>query len=143
MDRGTGFMTLKRDVNLTHRSARDQTITTLDCDLLKVGAAGAQGQTLNEADRPALTSALATGAVFATSGPEAIPGQPRPPRRELVADSVNYDAVKSTLEARAIDGKVTMYDPARAAPISAGGLFWDLASDRVEIIEPGPIIAPR
>ena len=91
-----------------------------------------------------LIAATATGAVYATVGPEAIAGQPRPARKELVADRVEYDAVKGSLDAAADgQGRVSIFDPSRGAPVSARRLFWDLSHDRIEVRELDPIVTPR
>jgi hypothetical protein len=139
MDRSAGLMEMHRNVRMTHRALKDHDITNLVCDDLSATAkAPEQGRGV------ALRSATATGAVYATSGPEAIPGETPPPRKELVADRAQYDAVARVITATARHGgRVTFFDPAKGTPASAAGITWDLVRDRIEITRPGAVVGPR
>lgn len=142
MDRDSGRADMHGTVRLTHRSLRDRQITNMDCEhlitVVKVTGTAPSAQGAN------LVSATATGAVYATVGPEATPRLPRPARKELVADKVEYDALKGTLDAAASSGsKVSLFDPARGAPVNAERLFWDLARDRIEVRNLEPVVGPK
>jgi hypothetical protein len=84
--------------------------------------------------RGELTSSDAVGAVVLSAG-----------ARELVCDSLHYDAVKKLILARANEGNVvTLFDPKKtSAPVTARELEWDRAADRIRIIKPGSIVTPR
>ena len=57
---------------------------------------------------------------------------------------MTYDKIQGTLDASAAEGgNVTFFDPAKASPINAGKLFWDLKSDRIEVKSPGVLVVPR
>lgn len=136
VERTTGRMVMTRNVRLTHRNLADRQITNLDCDRLEAlgTIAGDSGE---------LRSAVATGAVYVTVGPEAVPGRPRPDRRELVADEVEYNVAERRIAATARPGaRVSLFDPARATPVTAAALRWDLAADTITVERPSPIVAP-
>jgi lipopolysaccharide export system protein LptA len=136
-DRAKGEMQMRRGVQMTHRALKDHAITNLNCDMLSASTRPGN-------ERGGLESATATGAVYATSGPEAQPGQPRPLRKELVADTVHYDAATRVMDAAANRGGiVTFFDPLRGTPGSAEAVRWDLNSDRIDVTHPGPIVGPR
>jgi hypothetical protein len=142
MEQTSGRADMDGGVVMTHRSVKDRQITNLECHHL-TAVARTKGDSL-EAQGASLISATATGAVYATVGPEAVAGRDRPPRKELGADHVEYDAIKHTLDSTAAPGgMVTILDPAKGSPVSAKRLFWDLASDRVEVRELGPVVTPR
>jgi hypothetical protein len=142
-ERDKGVMEMHRNVALTHRGLDDGMVTTLSCNDLTATATNDSGGS-PMSGRQTLTSATATGAVFVTSGPESRRDGPPPLRKELTADSVAYDAGKGTLDAVANEaGNVTFFDPAKASPITARKLFWDLRTDRIEIKSPGTIVVPR
>jgi hypothetical protein len=61
--------------------------------------------------------------------------------RQIEADRLIYDAQGRQIEARAEAGRrVTM--SGRGSPVSGSGLVWDLAQDRVEVRDIGPVTAP-
>ncbi len=140
MERESGRLEMHDGVHLTHRAVRDAQITNLDCANL-TATARTKGPTTEGAT---LTSAVASGAVYVTVGPEATKAQPRPLRKELVADKVDYDAVKGSVDATAAaGGLVSMFDPAKGVPVNATRLIWELNSGRVEVKNLEPIVGPR
>jgi hypothetical protein len=144
MDRKAGLLDVRRNVRLTH-SALDEarTATNLVCEKL-LAKIREVGESLGDSGAKAeLVSATASGAVYVTSGPEVKPGAPKPLTKELVADGVEFDAVNQTITAAAAPGNTVMlFDPKSPTPASAGRLFWDLRTDRVEIKDPGPVALP-
>jgi hypothetical protein len=144
MDRKAGLLDVRKNVRLTH-SALDaaRTATNLVCEKL-IAKVREVGDSLSDAGAKAeLVSATASGAVYVTSGPEVKPGAAKPPTKELVADGVEFDAINQTITAAAAPGNTVMlFDPKSPTPASAGRLFWDLKSDRVEIKDPGPVAMP-
>jgi lipopolysaccharide export system protein LptA len=142
MDRATGKADMHQGVRMTHRSLTDRLITNVDCDHLTAVGAGKGIGTSAPDSKASFQSATATGAVYVTQGPE--DDGSRKPRKELVADRVDYDAVKQTLEAAAAkEGLVSYLDPARGAPMSAKALSWDLASGRIELHNVSAVVAPK
>jgi hypothetical protein len=138
-------------VRLTHR-ALDRTITNLIAERLIATIRELEPDAAEPDSEPQsrlklrgqLASAIATGAVYITNGPETSPGQPAPALTELVADRVDFDAINNTVTATAAEGnRVMAFDPKQPAPASARRIFWDLKNDRLEIQEPGPIALPQ
>ena len=83
-----------------------------------------------------LVRVIARNAVYARSG--------GPNGRELIADVVDYDAVSGIAEAWANDdNRITLFERARATPIVARRLIWDTVRDRIDLVEPTPIVTPR
>jgi hypothetical protein len=155
MDRASGEIDFRRNVRLTHSpltsESQEPSITNLVSERLTAhireipAPAPAAGEPAGKASSKAeLVSASATGAVYVTSGPEIRENQPKPPTTELIADSVEYDAARRTVTAAAAPGNTVMlFDPKQPSPVSAARLLWDLASDRIEIKQPGPVVMPR
>ena len=140
LDRPRGTVTMSRAVRLEHRPLGETDVTELECERLTanireaadVSADAAGGADPNGAARE-LRSAAADGAVWLRSA-----------GKELVADSLLYDAVRRLIDARADpEGSVTIYDPAAAAPTTAARILWDLATDRVEVQRAGAVTVPR
>jgi hypothetical protein len=143
MDRVSGSIQLRRTVHLTHKNLDTPAqVTNLTCEMLvaKIRELNASGATAAKAE---LVSATATGAVYLTAGPERTAGEPRPPRREMIADTLEYDAIHRTVDARAAEGNsVMVYDPKQPTPASARRILWNLSTDRIEIKQPGAFVAP-
>ena len=129
--RSTGTLTMKKDVKLEHWPLGSAVVTTLVA--MKMDAKFNMQGGANNPRSAELVSADATGAVFAESGTQ-----------RLLCDTFAYDALHGTAEAAAQAGnKVTLFDDKKASQLVARKLFWDLVKDRVEIMEPAPITAPR
>lgn len=133
LDRDSGEATLERKVRVIHQSLSNGGFTEMESERLvaqlretsETGPAGAL--------RGELMYAHARGAVYFKSE-----------QRELIADELEYDAVSGSAFARAAAGnRVTMFDAARPAPVSAQTIFWDLVRDRIEVDRPAPVAAPR
>ncbi|HVU63317.1 MAG TPA: hypothetical protein VHC70_05035, partial [Phycisphaerales bacterium] len=136
--RSTGTLTMKKDVELIHLPLGSSQVTRLvamrmDARFNVLGGAG-QPVAPGSAQRSAeLVEAVATGAVYAESGPQ-----------KLLCDRISYDALRGTAEASALaNNRVTLHDDRQSTPVVAKRLFWDLVKDRIEIMEPAPITAPR
>ncbi|MCB9846203.1 MAG: hypothetical protein H6811_09485 [Phycisphaeraceae bacterium] len=128
VDRAARTIDMTRSVTMTHLRPDGQK-TDLVCEHVRAAFEGGE----DEQSVGRLVSVEADGAVYVTSG-----------ERELVADALSYDAQAQTVEARASEGgAVTFFDAATGAPVSARVLWWDLATDRIEIREPGSVVAPR
>ncbi len=128
--RSTGTLTMKKDVELVHLPLGSQVVTRLVA--MKMDAKFNMQGGANNPRSAELVSADATGAVYAESGTQ-----------RLMCDTFAYDALRGTAEASAQAGnKVTLFDE-KKPPLVAKRLFWDLVKDRVEIMEPAPITAPR
>ncbi len=140
---GDTVMTMKDRVNVVHRALRDGQVTEIRCDDIvanlkdKAGSLGEAGRGLE------LQSVAATGSVYAASGPPKTDTQPRPPLRELISHSLEYDAINRRIEAKAQKGGVvTMFDPSAASPTTASWLTWDLEKNSVQVRQPAGA-APR
>jgi hypothetical protein len=141
LDRAGGTLDIRRNVRLTHRPLDSGETVNLVCERLvaSVRPKPGPGGTASDGNDVELTSATAEGAVYVASG---VPGSG--PAKELAADKVVYDATTGVLDASASDGNVvTLFDAARAVPITAASLRWDLRKDDVRITKPGPIVMPR
>ncbi len=132
MDRPSGVLRLRRAVQMVHRPLDGGPPATMECERLDATfavprGAGAAGDAGTE-----LTRALARDAVYVESG-----------GRKLLADQVEYDAAASIAEATADENnRVTLYDNTRATPVTARSLVWNLATDRITVREPTPIVTP-
>lgn len=137
MTRRDGRLVMTRNVRLLHRRPGDDIVTELECERLtsrlRERARETDAQTDPDAIDAELIEARAEGAVYLRAG-----------QRELIADTLLYNADEATVEADAAEGNaVTVFDDGLAAPISASRLFWDLRRDRMEVRQPGPITTPR
>jgi len=143
--RETGQMELTRNVRLTHRRLQDALVTNLRCDRLIAGVnVPTPGESEGKDAKPQLTSVNATGSVYVSSGTASKAGEPPPPQRELSADMVEYDTVRSVIAARANPGgSVSFIDTARGAPVNAASILWNLIEDRISVDSPRPVSAPR
>jgi lipopolysaccharide export system protein LptA len=132
--KATNTLTMSKTVRLIHTPAdAAQAGAELECDTLTAELLSQPGTQASAAAEPSLRKVNADGAVFAKSG-----------KREVVADAVTYDAVLRRMEAWSKGvNMVTATDPSSATPVTAQALFWDLATDRIEIRKPGTIVAPR
>lgn len=128
--RSTGTLTMKKDVELVHLPLGSQQVTRLVA--MKMVAKFNMAGGANNPRSAELVSADASGAVYAESGTQ-----------RLMCDAFAYDALRGTAEASAQAGnKVTLFDE-KKPPLVAKRLSWDLVKERVEIMEPAPITAPR
>ncbi len=139
LNRERGLVTLREGVKLTHQRGGDNVKSELDCEkltaVIKVdrdtapaaGADPARGMTGE------LVSAEAEGGVWMRAN-----------GRELIADEASYDAVNRVLTARARGNNlVQLFDPGATEPRTARGLRWNMATDRIDIVNPGTTTSPR
>lgn len=132
MDRSSGLLRLRRAVQMVHRPLDGGPPATMECE--RLDATFAVPRTRGEAEGAGteLTRATARDAVYVESG-----------GRKMLADQVEYDAAASIAEATADEGnRVTLYDDTRATPVTARSLIWNLATDRITVREPTPIVTP-
>lgn len=152
VDRAQGTIKMHQNVTMVHQRAADGRRTNLLCqDLIASvmeepaepapaapgsapGADPLPGGATGLADlRFSLNRVLATGSVHLISG-----------TRELVARQVDYDAATGTADATAAPNDVvTYFDTESPTPITATRLWWDLTNNRIEVRNPGPVVAPR
>jgi hypothetical protein len=129
--RAAGTLTMKKDVELVHLPLGSQQVTRVVA--MKMDARFNMQGGPNAPRSAELVGADASGAVYAESG-----------QQRLLCDTFAYDALKGSAEASAqANNKVTLYDDKKGSQLVAKKLFWDLVKDRVEIMEPAPITAPR
>ena len=136
LQRQLGEGTFTGDVVVDHKSLASNTLATLNTDTLTARFSTDTRLEDNQTQSAALPSgsnqlesATAQGNVrFLFQG------------RELLSDTAVYDAIEDSLFASAIDNKrVTLYDAAQPAPVSARTMRWDLSRDRIEINAPSPV----
>ena len=135
-NRVTGEAVLRGDAQVTHQRLSDGEVTQIDGQELRVTLADGDGQAAESAAAAVVSrvpsevrSARAFGRVYARSG-----------EQEVRAGELLYDAERGTARAlAAADGVVTFLDPARAAPVTAAEILWDLVRDRIDIIRPGGV----
>ena len=144
-DRGRGEAVMSRVVRLRQKPLGEDRVTELECERLEAkfaiprgdGEAEASGGEASLGSRAALgaqlTTARASGAVYARQGD-----------RELIADHLEFDALAGVAQAWANEGNlVTIFDAARAIPLTGSVLRWDLERDRIEWRGAGTTSAPR
>lgn len=138
--RPTGDLTFLDGAKLTH--AREADGTTMYLEAKRVDAvvqgtdkSGATGE--GTVQRGRLVKATATGAVF--SKLKSANGE-----RQLTSDRFLYDADLGSVRAWADESSdVIVYDSTTASPVRAAEILWDLAKDRVDVVKPSTIVAPR
>lgn len=135
--RDTGIAQINGGVRLIHRpetSSPTNTILTLDCDQMLASI------------RFTAAPTSATGADALGGGAEFLSGLARgnvqaqgDDQRKLIANEIAFDAKQRILTA-AGDGLVraTLNDPAKP-PVAARKIIWNLATERIEIIDPAPV----
>ena len=137
LDRAKGVVTLREGVTLTHQRAGDKVVSELDCGVLtaniRVHDSGADGADPARGMTGELISADAQdGVVMAANG------------RTLVADQATYDAMRRVITAHARGSNVVqLHDATGTEPQTARELRWDMANDRIDIIQPGTTTGPR
>jgi lipopolysaccharide export system protein LptA len=139
LNRDRGVVTLREGVKLTHQRAGDNVKSELDCEkltaVIKVDRDAAPGGAADPACGMTgeLISAEAEGGVWMRAN-----------GRELIADEASYDAVNRVLTARARGSNlVQLFDPGATEPRTSRGLRWDMATDRIDIFNPGTTTSPR
>ncbi|MBL0870275.1 MAG: hypothetical protein IBJ18_06850 [Phycisphaerales bacterium] len=146
LTRATGEAEIVGAARLIHRpesSSKDSPtgILTLDADRLsaKVRLSPVAGATDQLAGDAEFLSASALGNVVAQGADQ----------KRVLAEKLTYDARSRTLEAagdaagNALGGRVALVDPTKPNPVAAGKIIWNLATDRIEVVNPMPISTPR
>lgn len=140
---GETTLTMKDDVSVVHRALADGAVTEIKCEDIIARLADRAGSLAESGRGLELRSVLAKGSVYAASGPPKTSEQPRPPLRELIAHTMEYDAVARRIEAKALPGGVvTMFEPAAASPTTAAWLTWDMTKNVIQVKQPAGA-APR
>ncbi|TVQ31857.1 MAG: hypothetical protein EA376_07670 [Phycisphaeraceae bacterium] len=134
VERDRGYAVMDRRVRLRQRAPGAGAVTELECEQLR---AWMDPDAIAENDDPEIAPELrrveASGAVYAAQR-----------GRQLIGDTLVYDAVSGQLEARAEPGNlVTLFDQAQPTPLTGSVLRWDLLRDRVEWFDAGETTAPR
>jgi len=135
-DRNAGLLELARGVRLVHKPLEEGPVTTLEADNVRAWLTGGPlgpGSEAAVGGATRLGRAVARNSVYVTSGP-----------KQLVADLLTYDAATHTIEAVAEEGNVVrLFDETAGPPVTARRLIWDLRTDRVDVREMAPVVAPR
>lgn len=152
MNRAEKMIRMNDSVRMDHLRADDGLRTSMECDQLiaildggmleEQKSRAADSQTTEQTPgRPTddvarigrLSSTHASGRVWLKAG-----------SRELRADQVRYDAELQTADAESAEGSsVTIFDQGTASPLTARSILWNLRTGRIEIKEPGTLVAPR
>ena len=137
-DREARKVTLHQGVRMRHHRREDGLLTDLECEDLVALLGDSDAPKPRDASQPhALTGELqstwATGRVWLRSG-----------QREISGEELLYDAAQGVVSARGKSGgDVTAFDHSSATPITAKGIRWDLKTGRLDVIEPGTLVAPH
>lgn len=141
-NRGDGTLTMKKDVTLRHRRLDDDAITELTAaNEVKAklatatpttGPASPKGNAI-DASLGQLEWATAKGSAWlANQG------------RQMQADELLYNASVGEVDATSNDGNnVTLLEPKAGTPMTARRILWNLKTGRIEVKQPGTIVAPR
>lgn len=137
-DTRSGALLMERDVEIRHLPLDGSAMRRIIANRVSATITG-DGPGPGRGDPPADSGiggfrlAEARGAVFAQSA-----------TRQMIADRFVYDAVAGVGYAEGLDSnRVTIFETDRPTPIVARRFRWDMRTDRVEIIEPDTITAPR
>lgn len=142
LERPKGVATLREGVRIVHdrevvvgSGAGGGGKTELESDMVvaQIAEFGPAAATLDSPFNGSLRTADATGRVWMrTAG------------REMTADELSYDAVRSIVDAQGNGGRlVQVTGQAGAEPITAAKITWDLTKDRIDAKQVGPVVAPR
>lgn len=136
-DRNARTATLHDSVKLRHHRSQDGLLTDLECTDLVATMAGTAANAAENANAKDMTgdlkTALAKGAVWLRSG-----------TREITGGELLYDAANGLVDAQGQSGGlVNIFDQGRATPMTAKRIMWNLISGRLEVREPGTIVAPN
>lgn len=139
MDRTQGRATMRDMVQLTHKPWPTGDLVFLESEqLIALVREQPHDDPRNRQAAPEqlsgeLISANATGAVYVRSA-----------TREMIADSLIYDAQTGIAVAAAAPGNlVTMYEAARGAVYRAARLRWDLIKDEIRVERAEPLTVPH
>lgn len=128
-DRGPGEAVFDDGVRVAHKPIDQPGITELMADRLVARFTPSGGGM----DGELRWAEARTNAVLHAEG-----------RREIAAERLIYNAEAGVVEAVAGEGGlVSMQDLVRGATSTARAIRWDLASDRIEIINPGSVVTPN
>lgn len=126
VERDRSQMTMRGGVSMVHRRAGDGLVTRLEAPVLTARAMGAEG---NEPGR--LRAVRAEGGAWVKSD-----------QQEVVAEIIDYDADTGILTAHSPGGGSVRVMQG-ASVWTAAAVRWDLPAGRIEIVDPGSLVAPR
>ncbi len=128
-------MEIRNGVEMVHQPPGDEPWARLTCDRLTALLVTPEMAVANPSLRVGrLASSLSEGDVLIESADS----------KRIVAERASYDVSQGVIEASSLAPNVTtFFDDQSAAPLAAKRLRWDLARDRVEIVEPAPVTVPR
>lgn len=138
--RPTGDLSFLDGAKLTHAREADGTTMYLEAkrvDAVVQGTDKSGAPSESAVQRGRLVKATGTGAVF--SKLKSATGE-----RQLTSDRFLYDADLGSVRAWADESaEIIVYDSTTASPVRAAEILWDLAKDRVDVVKPSTIVAPR
>lgn len=132
-DQSSGVAVLRENATMVHAPHDGGERIDLQCETLTAHMDQPAPQP-SGAEPGGLRSAVAQGDVWLRMG-----------QKELSSDLLTYDAARRRAEATGTaPGRVTAFDPANGAPITATRVIWDMAADRFQLIGlDQPIVSPR
>ena len=131
-DRSQGRAMLREGVTVTHKALADGAVTQLRCTHLTadLDVPGPESKSASAAFR----AAQAQGSVWLSARDS-----------EMVADSLTFDALTSTVHAVSSSDQpaVTLTGRDGASPVTAREIRWNLRDNQVTLTGARPIVAPR
>ncbi len=139
MDQRTGDVFLREEVVMIHRPMEPSDPSLfMESETLHVRLTPVRDGERSRSDTN-LIEATARDAVYVRSDRDGERG-----RRELIADTVRYDASTGIAYAEANPGnRISVFDSEQGVPMDASELEWDLARDRVRVTGTAPVSIPR
>ncbi len=135
--RDTGDLSFLGGAKMTHAREADGSTMYLEAERIDAVVKGVEGASESVVRRGRLTKATGSGAVF--SKLKSATGE-----RQMTADGFMYDADMGKVRAWSDESaEIIVYNSTTASPVRAAEILWDLAKDRVEIVKPSTIVAPR
>jgi hypothetical protein len=137
-ERELNRVTFERSVRVVHLRPGDARPTEIEGERLvaELRPAASSEAAASPADLGVgeLKSAAVKGAVWARSSEG----------KELVGDSIFYDALAGTVDAMAEAGnEVTLFDPTSGVPVRARSILLDLTKNSFTVKQPGAITVPK
>jgi lipopolysaccharide export system protein LptA len=154
LDRAAGIATMDDTVLVRHKTidpdaSGQARVAELACDTLTASFRELTGQApdaaANPSPNPDTDPAINPAGSFVLDRADALGSVVfRAAGKELLADGARFEAATDTLHALASPGRtVTLIEPGRPTPVSAGAIMWDLRRDRIEINKPSPVTLPN
>jgi hypothetical protein len=141
-NRSDGTLTMTKDVSMRHRRLEDDNITELTAATeVRAKLSKSDPASTGPKRKPgAIESSLGQLEWATAKGSAWLANQ----GRQVQADELLYNASVGEVDATSGEGSnVTLLEPQSGTPLTARRILWNLKTGRIEVKQPGTIVAPR